>query len=128
MESDPLLFDLGKQKPTTRQIADLVREGGGAEALTEATRRADAARYQFWRWREDAGWIEAQDDALRARSLPPGMAISDLRIETMRPTGSMRLEFAPEGSLAYEFQMSLGAARYSVAASPLGEVQVHDAQ
>jgi len=89
---------------------------------------ADAARYQFWRWREDAGWIEAQDDALRARSLPPGMAISDLRIETMRPPGSMRLEFAPDGSLAYEFQMSLGAARYSVAASPLGEVRIHEPQ
>jgi DNA repair photolyase len=51
MESAPLLFDLGKQKPTTRQIADLVREGGGAEALTEATRRADAARYQNVRCR-----------------------------------------------------------------------------
>jgi DNA repair photolyase len=41
----PLLFDLGKPKPTTRQIADLVK-AGGAEALTEAIRRADAARYQ----------------------------------------------------------------------------------
>ena len=51
MESAPLLFDLGKQKPTTRQIADLVREGGGAAALTEATRRADAARYQEVRCR-----------------------------------------------------------------------------
>jgi DNA repair photolyase len=41
----PLLFDLGKPKPTTRQVADLVRLGG-ADALTDATRRADAARYQ----------------------------------------------------------------------------------
>jgi DNA repair photolyase len=45
METAPLLFDLGKPKPTTRQIADLVK-AGGAEALTEAIRRADAARYQ----------------------------------------------------------------------------------
>jgi DNA repair photolyase len=45
METAPLLFDLGKHKPTTRQIADLVK-AGGAEALTEAVRRADAARYQ----------------------------------------------------------------------------------
>ena len=45
MEIAPLLFDLGKSKPTTRQVADLVR-AGGAEALTEAIRRADAARYQ----------------------------------------------------------------------------------
>ena len=45
METAPLLFDLGKPKPTTRQIADLVK-AGGADALTEAIRRADAARYQ----------------------------------------------------------------------------------
>ena len=44
MEIAPLLFDLGTSKPTSRQIADLVRTGG-ADALTEATRRADAARY-----------------------------------------------------------------------------------
>ena len=28
------------RKPTTRDIADLIRDGGGADALTEATRRA----------------------------------------------------------------------------------------
>src|SRR5262249_8702021 len=41
----PLLFDLGAPKPTTRDIAHAVREGGTA-ALTEAQRRADQARYQ----------------------------------------------------------------------------------
>src|SRR5829696_972698 len=51
MEIAPLLFDLGKPRPTTRQVADIVREGGGADALTEATRRADAARYQEVRCR-----------------------------------------------------------------------------
>jgi DNA repair photolyase len=40
-----VLFDLGAGKPTTRQIADIVKNGGTA-ALTEAERRADAARYQ----------------------------------------------------------------------------------
>ena len=50
METAPLLFDLGKPKPTTRQIADLVK-AGGADALTEAIRRADAARYQEVRCR-----------------------------------------------------------------------------
>src|SRR5580765_5303814 len=44
MES-PLLFDLGPRRPTTRQVADIIK-AGGAEALTEAIRRADAARYQ----------------------------------------------------------------------------------
>src|SRR6476620_12301790 len=41
----PLLFDLGRRNPTTRDVADIVRRGG-AGALTEAERRADRARYQ----------------------------------------------------------------------------------
>ena len=45
METAPLLFELGTLKPTTRNVAELVRAGGSA-ALTEARRRADAARYQ----------------------------------------------------------------------------------
>lgn len=85
----------------------------------------EGAQYQFWRWREDAGWSEARDDALRARSLPPGMAISELRIEALRRPGGMRLEFDPDGSLAFDLQMSLGAARYAVAASPVGEVRIY---
>ena len=28
MENAPLLFDLGDPKPTTRQVADLVKAGG----------------------------------------------------------------------------------------------------
>lgn len=44
-QTAPLLFDLGRPSPTTRQIADVIRVGG-TEALTEARRRADAATYQ----------------------------------------------------------------------------------
>lgn len=51
MEISPLLFDLGSPKPTSRQVADRVRAGGGADALTEAVLRADAARYQEIRCR-----------------------------------------------------------------------------
>jgi general secretion pathway protein H len=90
---------------------------------------SDGAQYRFWRWRDDAGWSEAEEgsmrDSLRARSLPSGMTISDLRIEALRPPGGMRLEFGPHGSLAYDLQISLGAARYAIAASPLGEVRIH---
>ncbi len=50
METAPLLFNLGKPKPTTRQIADLVKEGG-AEALIDAIPRADHAKYQEVRCR-----------------------------------------------------------------------------
>src|SRR2546422_11152826 len=45
MTPHPLLFDLGRNKPTTRQVADAVKDGGVA-ALTEAERRADEASYQ----------------------------------------------------------------------------------
>ena len=41
----PLLFQLSSDTPTTRQIAMIVKAGGAA-ALSEAQRRADAARYQ----------------------------------------------------------------------------------
>src|SRR5262252_5416040 len=40
-----LLFDLGARRPTTRDIAKTVKHGG-TDALTEAERRADQARYQ----------------------------------------------------------------------------------
>ncbi len=40
----PLLFDLGPAPPTAREVASRVKRGGTA-ALTEAERRADAARY-----------------------------------------------------------------------------------
>lgn len=45
-----MLFDLGPRLLTTRDVARAVK-GGGAEALTEAQRRADAARYQEIRCR-----------------------------------------------------------------------------
>ena len=41
----PLFVDLTPQKPSTREVADIVKRGGTA-ALTEAERRADEARYQ----------------------------------------------------------------------------------
>src|SRR6187200_2895263 len=41
----PLFADLAAHKPSTRDVADIVR-GGGTAALTEAERRADQARYQ----------------------------------------------------------------------------------
>jgi len=86
---------------------------------------ADAAQYRFWRWSELAGWSEAQDDSLRPRNLRPGLSISDLRIEAGRTEGGLRLEFNPHVAVAYDFQMSLGAERYIIAGSPLGEVRIH---
>jgi general secretion pathway protein H len=88
---------------------------------------ADAAQYRFWRWSEAAGWSAAQDDSLRPRNLRPGLSISDLRIEAGRTEGGLRLEFSPHAAQAYDFQMSLGAERYFVAGSPLGQVSIRAA-
>lgn len=64
---------------------------------------AERSNYTFWRWREDAGWLEAREDVLRARSLPSGMALSALRIE-----------FDPYVPALYEVQISLGEAHTTI--------------
>ena len=46
MVERPLIFDLGKRKPTVRTFALRVRDEGPEAALDEAQRRADAAQYQ----------------------------------------------------------------------------------
>ena len=45
MSRFPVLFDAGPDRPTTREVASVVKQGG-VDALTEAERRADQARYQ----------------------------------------------------------------------------------
>src|SRR3984893_16113121 len=45
LKTYPLFVDLGSSRPSTRDIADAVKQGGTA-ALTGAERRADQARYQ----------------------------------------------------------------------------------
>jgi general secretion pathway protein H len=86
----------------------------------------DGPGYRFWRFREDLGWSEIRDnDILRARTLPQGMTISGLRVENMRGQGVTRLEFTPYGAtLAFTIELSLGAERYAVAASPIGDIRV----
>lgn len=87
---------------------------------------AQREEYRFWQYYEDSGWSEIRDnDLLRARTLPHGMTISDLRIETLRPQGAMRLEFMPYGpNLVFTIEISLGAEYYFVSATPVGDVQV----
>lgn len=87
---------------------------------------SDGSGYLFWWLRENAGWSEFRDnDLLRARNLPQGMQISALRVENMRPQDTIRLEFAPYGAtLAFTVEMTLGAERLTIAASPVGEVRV----
>ena len=57
MPTEPLLFDLGQQKPTTRQIALTVKECG-IEGLHDAVLRGDDARYQEVRCRSALNRVE----------------------------------------------------------------------
>lgn len=108
------------------QLLDLAamesRLSGNAIAWT-----ADGPGYRFWRMTGDGAWSEVRDsDLLRARTLPQDMLISSLQVENMPAHGAMRLEFAPYygPTLSFNIELSLGAARYVVAASPIGEVRV----
>lgn len=87
---------------------------------------AQPSGYRFWRAGEDAVWDEIRDnELLRARTLPPGIAVSGFVVENMRPQGGMRLEFMPHGAtLAFTIGMSVGTERYAVQGSPIGEVRV----
>jgi general secretion pathway protein H len=87
---------------------------------------ADESGYRFWRAGDDATWSEIRDsELLRARTLPQGVTVSGFRVENMRPQGPMRLEFSPQGSsLAFSIGMSIGAERYAVTGSPVGDVRV----
>ena len=91
---------------------------------------ADASGYRFWRLTRAADWFELHDnDLFRARTLPQGMQITGLAIENAPARGAMRLEFTPEAPpLAYTIELSLGAARYAVSASPVGELRVLPAE
>lgn len=86
--------------------------------------------YRFWRAQVDGAgpgeWSEmAESDALRARSLPPGVTLVSLLVENRPAAGLMRLEFSPYAPApSFTVGMALGGARYLVAASPLGEIRV----
>lgn len=86
----------------------------------------DERGYRFWRMTPDARWVELRDsDALRPRTLPQGMRVAAMQVENLPVTGDLRLEFMPQGRVfAFTIDMTLGAGRCAVAASPLGEVRV----
>jgi general secretion pathway protein H len=87
---------------------------------------ADESSYRFWRYGDDATWLEIRDsELLRARTLPQGVAVSGFRVENMRPQGPMRLEFSPQGSsLAFTISVSIGRERYAITGSPVGVMRV----
>lgn len=107
------------------QLLDLAatkaRLGGRPVAWT-----AEAPGYRFWQFSDETHWTEIRDDdALRARALPQGMTISDLRVENLRSPERKRLEFSPYGQTqVFSIELTLGAAYDTVAGSPIGEVRV----
>jgi general secretion pathway protein H len=86
---------------------------------------ADASGYRFSRLRDESWTPVGESETLRARSLPHGMSISGLRVENVPVHSDVRLEFAGHGpALSFVVAMSMGAQRYQVIGSPVGEVRV----
>lgn len=85
---------------------------------------SDGRSYRFWRMTGDNTWSEIFDnDLLRTRTLPESMKIAALHVENMPAATLMRLEFSPYGlAQAFTIHLSLGKARYTVNASPIGEI------
>lgn len=107
------------------QIMDMAAEESRITGKSIAW-TSDGPGYRFWRRDGDDAWSEIRDsDLLRARKLPQGMAIANLRIESGPPASLMRLEFTPDGSMmAFAFDLSLGAGNYVIAASPIGDLRL----
>ena len=120
--------DRGLLRVEAERLAQLLDLAAAESRLTgkSIAWTADGPGYRFWRMTGDAEWSEVRDsDLLRARTLPKGMTISGLQVENMRSPEHMRLEFNPYApALSFTIEMSLGAVRYAVAGSPIGEVRV----
>ncbi len=121
--------DRGLLRVEAERLAQLLDLAAAESRLTgnPIAWTADGPGYLFWRMTADGDWSEVRDsDLLRARTLPQGMAITGLQVENAPVQGAMRLQFAPYygAAQAFTIEMSLGDARYAVAASPIGEVRV----
>ncbi len=91
---------------------------------------SDGFRYEFWRQGGDDAWSEIRDDdLLRARRLPHGMVITQLRNEAGAPQPILRLQFPAGGSMsAFGMDLTLANAHYGVAASPVGDLRIAPGQ
>jgi type II secretion system protein H len=85
---------------------------------------SDGNGYRFLR-HAGAGGSSMRDAAsLRPRALPSGMTIGSMRIESSAAP-ALRLDFAPHAlPPAFAMEMSFGAARATIAGSPIGHVRV----
>ncbi len=109
------------------QLLDLAADGIAPHRQAASPGPPMRRGYRFWRWREDAGWSEAQR-GFPARAQP---AAGHGRSRTCASKPRSRRAACAWSSVRTArwltiSQMSLGAARYAVAASPLGEVRIHE--
>ena len=120
-ERDVLRVEAERLAQVLDLAADEARIGARSIAWT-----GDAYGYRFWRLDGANEWSEIRDSGpLRARDLPRGLSISELRGEAMGPQKIMRVEFTPDGAtFAFAIHLSFGNERYMVAASPVGVVRV----
>ena len=91
---------------------------------------SNGSSYRFWQMNPEGDWSALlNDELLRARTLPPGMMIENMRVENIPSPKLMRVEFNAYGDvLAFSLDMSLGTSRYILINSPVGELSVIPAQ
>jgi len=84
----------------------------------------DDAGYRFWRQNDEGFWSEIIDsDLLRPRTLPAGMRLDGLRIESGKLQDTMRLEFGASAQMqAFDISLALGQEYFQVTGSPVGEM------
>ena len=124
-DRDLLRVEASRLAQLLELAAQEARLSGSAIAWT-----SDGGGYRFWRQGDDDGWSEIRDDdVLRARSLPHGMLISQLRDEAAAAQPTMRLQFPSDGPMsAFSMDLALGADHYGIAASPVGDLCIAPGQ
>jgi len=107
-------------------LLESARDEAIAEGVTLGWAPDGASAYRFWR--QDAGgtWMALDDnDALRPRSLPDSMRLSNIKVN-LAPLGvEGKLVFSPSG-VNSPFSLSLGTADISrqLSADPLGRITI----
>lgn len=111
------------------RLAQLLNLAAAESRLTGRNIRwaIDDRGYSFWRRQQDL-WMELRDnDILRPRTLPEGIAFAGFRIENRIQSVAPHLDFMPHGlPLAYQIGIASGNRQMVIVASPFGEAQAFD--
>jgi general secretion pathway protein H len=114
----------------TERLAQLLNLAASEARLTATPVgwAAGAEGYGFRRYTEQAGWSEVKDHTvLRARLLPPGIALSEVQVDGVRQQGRGRIVFDPYAPApVFSIALSAGSLNYRVVGSAVGAVGVVD--